>query len=77
MGRSERAFLDVAVTGREGSVNWSEVASHSGYADQSHLCRQSRRVTGFPPEELRRRILGGESFWPYRLWGFSESPPPD
>jgi AraC-like DNA-binding protein len=49
MGRSEQAFFDAVVAGRSGEVNWSDVASSSGYADQSHLCRQSRRVTGFPP----------------------------
>ena len=77
MGRSEQAFFDAVVAGRSGEVNWSDVASSSGYADQSHLCRQSRRVTGFPPAELRRRIFADESFWAYRLWGFSESQLPD
>ena len=71
------AFFDAVVAGRSGEVNWSDVASSSGYADQSHLCRQSRRVTGFPPAELRRRIFADESFWAYRLWGFSESQLPD
>lgn len=77
LGRSEQAFFDAVVAGRSGEVNWSEVANNTGFADQSHLCRQTRRLTGFPPKELRRRIFADESFWAYRLWGFSESELPD
>lgn len=73
LGRSERAFFDTVVASKSGAVDWSEIANNTGYADQSHLCRQTRRITGFPPEELRRRIFHDESFWAYRLWGFSES----
>lgn len=73
LGRSEQAFFDAVVAGQSGPVNWSEVANNTGYADQSHLCRQTRRITGFPPEELRRHIFADETFWAYRLWGFSES----
>lgn len=72
LGRSEQAFFDAVVAGKSGPVDWSEVANNTGYADQSHLCRQTRRITGFPPEELRRRIFSDETFWAYRLWGFSE-----
>lgn len=72
LGRSEQAFFDAVVASRSGEVNWSEVATNSGYADQSHLCRQTRQITGFSPEELRRRIYADEAFWAYRLWGFSE-----
>lgn len=72
LGRSEQAFFDVVAALKSGGVNWSEVASNTGFADQSHMCRQTRRVTGFAPEELRRRISTEESFWAYRLWGYSE-----
>lgn len=77
LGRSEQAFFDAVVAGKSGAVNWSDVANNTGYADQSHLCRQTRRITGFPPEELRRRIFADETFWAYRLWGFSESDLPE
>lgn len=76
-GRSEQAFFDVVAAHKTGSVNWSDVASRGGYADQSHLCRHTRRVTGFAPEDLRRRIATEESFWAYRLWGFSGGMPAD
>lgn len=65
LARAERAFFDVAAAGQP---DWSEVALDAGYADQSHLCRETRRVTGFSPAELHRRIYHDEAFWAYRLW---------
>lgn len=67
--RSEMAFFEAVEASRTGSVNWSDIAQLAGFADQSHLCRETRRMTGFSPEELRRRVLTEEAFWPYRLWG--------
>lgn len=72
MGRAERAFLEGVAAERDGLINWGELADLTGYADQSHLCRQTRRVTGFTPAELRRRLAEDEGFWVYRLWGLSE-----
>lgn len=67
MGRAEQAFFRTIADG-PGPVNWAEVAADAGYADQSHLSRETRRITGFPPGELRRRIVEDESFWIYRIW---------
>ena len=67
MGRAEQAFFRT-VTDGEGAVNWADIAADTGYADQSHLSRETRRITGFPPGELRRRIVEDESFWVYRIW---------
>lgn len=77
LGRSERAFFEAVVAEKSGVVNWSDVASNVGYSDQSHLCRQTRQITGFSPDELRRRLFNDETFWAYRLWGFSEGHQPD
>jgi AraC-like DNA-binding protein len=44
------------------------LAADTDYADQSHLCRETRRMTGFSPDDLRRRIGSEEAFWAYRLW---------
>jgi AraC-like DNA-binding protein len=69
MGRAERVFFNgMAEAAERGAPNWAELADASGYADQSHLCRDVRRVTGFSPEELYRRIQQDEGFWSYRLW---------
>ena len=73
LGRAERVFYDSIVAQESGSVNWTDLASGAGFADQSHLCRQVRRITGFTPEELRRHIAEDEGFWPYRAWGFSDT----
>lgn len=67
--RAEQVFFDAVVASEDGAVNWSRLADQNGYTDQSHLSRQTRRITGFPPEELRRRVITDETFWMYRLWG--------
>ena len=67
LGRAEQAFFRTLAQGDE-PVRWTDVAADTGYADQSHLCRETRRVTGFAPAELRQRIAEDESFWIYRIW---------
>ena len=69
LGRIEQAFFAVARSADHERVRWADVAADTGYADQSHLSRATRRVTGFAPEDLRRRIRDEEPFWLYRLWG--------
>lgn len=68
VSRAESAFYAVAAAEGGGSVNWADIAASTDYADQSHLCRETRRLTGFSPEDLRRRIQAEEAFWAYRLW---------
>lgn len=67
LGRAEQAFFRTLEQGDE-RVSWADVAADVGYADQSHLCRETRRLTGFSPAELRSRIAEDESFWLYRIW---------
>jgi AraC-like DNA-binding protein len=47
----------------------AELAAEAGYADQSHMGRAVRRVTGYSPARLNRLIAEDEAFWPYRLLG--------
>ena len=68
ISRAERAFLAVAANDASAAVKWADIAADTDYADQSHLCRETRRLSGFSPEELRRRMQTEEAFWPYRLW---------
>ncbi|MEO6281279.1 helix-turn-helix domain-containing protein [Roseateles sp.] len=68
VSRAESAFYSVAAAEGAGAVNWADIAADNDYADQSHLCRETRRLTGFSPEDLRRRIQAEEAFWAYRLW---------
>jgi AraC-like DNA-binding protein len=68
LARGEQAFFQAKAASLAGPVPWADVAADTGYADQSHLGRVTRRLTGFAPAELTRRILEDESFWPYRIW---------
>ncbi len=68
VSRAENAFCAVVAAEDGAGVNWADIAADNDYADQSHLCRETRRLTGFSPEDLRRRIQAEEAFWAYRLW---------
>jgi len=69
ISRLEQAFYArVAAERDDDAARWADIAADCGYADQSHLTRATRRMTGFPPEELRRRIREQEGFWAYRMW---------
>ncbi|MDD0839487.1 AraC family transcriptional regulator [Curvibacter sp. HBC61] len=68
-GRSEQVFFQALAEADEGQrPRWAELAEATGYADQSHLCRETRRITGFAPQELMQRMTHDEGFWSYRLW---------
>ncbi|MEP2979186.1 MAG: helix-turn-helix domain-containing protein [Lentilitoribacter sp.] len=47
----------------------AELALTSGYADQSHMGREVKRVTGFSPAKINYLIKTAEPFWCYRLLG--------
>jgi len=53
---------------RDEALDWAALAHDGGFADQAHLIRATRRITGFTPGEFARRFMEDESFWPYRLW---------
>jgi AraC-like DNA-binding protein len=48
--------------------DWATLALDEGFADQAHMTRAVRRITGFTPAEFARRFAEDESFWMYRLW---------
>ena len=48
--------------------DWATMALDEGFADQAHMTRAVRRITGFTPTEFARRFAEDESFWMYRLW---------
>jgi AraC-like DNA-binding protein len=69
VSRAEAAFKSVRRQDESAeAVLWSALAHDNGYADQAHLCRETRRLSGFSPEELRRLVSESESFWAYRVW---------
>ncbi|MBN3820719.1 AraC family transcriptional regulator [Paraburkholderia sp. Se-20369] len=48
--------------------DWAGLAQDEGFADQAHLSRVAKRITGFAPTEFAQRFADDESFWLYRLW---------
>jgi len=47
----------------------ADIAADHGFADQSHMGREVRRVTGLSPARLNAVIATAEPFWVYRLFG--------
>lgn len=71
LGRAEESFFQARASQPQDSTampDWVSIALDSGYSDQSHLCREVRRVAGLSPAELQRAIAEEESFWTYRIW---------
>jgi AraC-like DNA-binding protein len=49
-------------------LSWAALAQDEGFADQAHMSRMAKRITGFSPTEFADRFTEDESFWMYRLW---------
>ncbi|GAB3444198.1 helix-turn-helix domain-containing protein [Massilia solisilvae] len=43
------------------------LAAELGYADQAHMARELRALTGLPPSRLEQHIGSDPDYWPYRL----------
>ena len=69
--RAEAALLHAAALLRSGQLDWRQVALLAGYTDQPHLCRETRRLSGFSPVQLMRGMLGEDPFWIYRAWALA------
>jgi AraC-like DNA-binding protein len=68
MSRVEQSFVEARGAMLAGTLSWADVAARGGYADQPHLCREVREVTGLSPTELARKAREDESYWVYRIW---------
>jgi AraC-like DNA-binding protein len=67
--RSEGVFFAARARFEAGlPFDWAGIAHDEGFADQAHLSRVSKAITGFSPSEFARRFGEDESFWLYRLW---------
>ncbi|UGQ48224.1 helix-turn-helix domain-containing protein [Massilia endophytica] len=66
--RAEQSFIEARDEVLKGKVSWSDIAARGGYADQAHLSRESRQLSGLTPSELARLCLSDESYWMYRIW---------
>ena len=65
--QAERLFL--LAMSQKHSVDAVQLATESGYADQSHMTRRVRRVAGLPPRQLLNHIQHDEAYWVYRVLG--------
>jgi len=68
MGRAEQALLAARAEQADGKISWADVAADAGYADQSHLTRETRALTGLSPAALAHVMAHDESYWMYRIW---------
>lgn len=70
LGRAEESFILARAEQLSGMQppDWASLAADGGFADQAHLCRETRRISGLSPNELRKAIEQDERFWIYRIW---------
>lgn len=69
LSRTEAAFHVARERQQAGKpLALADLAHEHGFADQAHLTRETRRITGFSPRDFAVRYLEDESFWLYRLW---------
>lgn len=67
--RTERLFAQSQAAKKGGAFDLAKLAVEAGFADQSHMGRAVRRVTGLSPSRLGAAIDTDEAFWCYRLLG--------
>ncbi|MFZ6758039.1 hypothetical protein ACO0K9_12590 [Undibacterium sp. Ji50W] len=66
--RAKRSHHQVLLGLAQGHApNWAEHASTQGYADQSHLIRDCKDISGRSPQQLLNDARNSESDWMYRL----------
>ena len=66
--RQERVMMaHAALQSAPTPAGLAAIAADAGYADQSHMGRDVRRVTGFTPGSLQAWMKEHEAFWLYRL----------
>ena len=68
MGRAEQALVAARAGQAQGTLSWANVAHDTGYADQAHLSRETRAISGLSPTELAHAIQHDDSYWLYRIW---------
>lgn len=68
MSRAEQALMLARAEQAQGTLSWANVAQDSGYADQAHLSRETRAISGLTPTQLARAMREDDSYWLYRIW---------
>ena len=66
--RGERSLRKVReALARGQSINWAAHAIDAGYADQSHLVRDCKEISGRTPTHIAQQARRDEADWVYRL----------
>ncbi len=66
--RARRSHTEVKLQlGRGEAINWAQHANEQGYADQSHMVKECKELTGHSPQQLVNSVKKNESHWMYRL----------
>lgn len=65
--RVEEAFIRSLEANDSSTSNLAAIAADAGFADQSHMGREIRRVTGLSPARFGECLANDEAFWYYRL----------
>lgn len=67
IGRAEDTLFRARNAFEANQLHWADIAADSGFADQSHLSREFRRIAGLSPRQLKQ-VLTCESYWMYQIW---------
>ena len=68
VARGEETYLHARTLRERADLVWSDVAAQKGFSDQSHLCREFRKLTGLQPETVLGNLESDERLWIYRVW---------
>jgi AraC-like DNA-binding protein len=69
LARNEELFALVMSREAGSRPDYAGLAAEMGYADQAHMVREVRRITGVTPGKFVELVESEESFWLYRLLG--------
>ncbi|MFZ6846134.1 helix-turn-helix domain-containing protein [Undibacterium sp. RuTC16W] len=66
--RANRSYQQLKENLKQGkALSWADHASDQGYADQSHMVRDCKEITGRSPQQILNDTKKNENDWMYRL----------
>jgi AraC-like DNA-binding protein len=66
--RAKRSHSAVQLKLAQGeALNWAQHANDQAYADQSHMVKECKELTGKSPQQLVDTVKKNENYWMYRL----------
>lgn len=66
--RGEDALLRARERKALDELAWADFAADEGFSDQSHMCREFRKLTGLRPEEVMQNLDTDERLWLFKAW---------